>query len=278
MNTFFVRHLILKEVRYQRARLLLIWLMVYLLPLTNFFQNEHFNELAATFKSGMIILLGLLIVLTWVSSILLDPTYGSDRFLTTRPLKWKLLLVSEILFVGLLLWIRVIIFRLAILWATHVQLSYQDQAFYIFESTLFFLAAAAPFVLTALFFRRLIAVILFIGGSVIVGYIFGILWSVGCDTFNLNSVCLPPTVAGAPDGDPHLAVSLRISSFLVVCAILAVTMVPVAMLRYWKPALPVPLTVVFAGLFLCLAYDTYWPYALTQIASDQTPSPRELAS
>jgi hypothetical protein len=78
-----------------------------------------------------------------------------------------------------------------------------------------------------------------------------------------------------PD-DARMSLSLRISSFIVVCTILAVTMVPVGILRYWKPSIPVPLTLVFAGGFLSLVYGFYWPYQLDQFASDQPSLPGEL--
>jgi len=278
MNYFLIRHLILKDVHHQRIRVVLIWLMAYLLPLTNLFQNEHLNDLVAVSKTGMAIVFFLLIVLTWVSAILLDPTCGSNRFLTTRPIKWTTLLASKVLFVLLFLWVPIAIFRLLIIWTAGVQLSFPDQALYLFESTLLLSAIASLFVLPALFFQRLTTIILTIVGCVFFGYIFSIFWSVVWSTLNFDSVFLSPSPPGAPDVDPRLALSLRISSFLVVCTILALTMVPVGILRYWKPSLAVPLTLVFAGFFLSLTYAMYWPYQLDQFASDEATMPKDLPS
>jgi hypothetical protein len=278
MNFSLIRHLILKDVRNQRVRLILIWLMAYLLPLTNLFQNRYLNDLVAASKTGMIILFCLLIILAWVSAILLDPTCGSNRFLTTRPIKWTTLLASKILFVLMFLWVPVVIFRLAIVWTAGVQLSFADQALYLFETTLLLSAVASIFVLPALFFQRLTTIILFIVGCVFFGYILSIFGSVVWSTLSPDSVFLSPQSSGVPDVDPRYSLSLRISSFLVVCTILALTIVPVGILRYWKPSLAVPITVVFAGIFLSLTYASYWPYQLDQFASDEPAAPGELPS
>ena len=278
MNYLFIRHLILKDVRHQRIRLMLIWLMAFLLPSTNLLQNAPLNDLVATFKVGIAILFFLLIVLTWVSAILLDPTCGSDRFLATRPISWTALLTSKALFVLLFLWVPIVIFRLLNVWADGVPLSFLDQAFYLFESALLFSAVASFFVLPALFFRRLTTVILTLVGCAFFCYIFSIFWSEMWSTFNLDSVFMLSAPVGGADIDPQLSFSLRVSSFLAVFAVLGLTMVPVGVLRTWKPAIAIPATVVFAGFFLSLVYAFYWPYQLDQFASDEPAIPRELPS
>jgi hypothetical protein len=275
MKLHLLRHLVLKDVRHQGARLVLIWLMAYFLPLSNLFFLQPQDDLFAVAKSGVILLFCLLLLLSGVSAVLLDPTSGSDRFLLTRPVGWATLLLSKILFVLLFLWIPVVIFRLGIVWTAGVPLSYPDQAIYIFETTLFLSALASLVVLPAFFFRRLTTVILTLVGFFVGGYILALVWSEIWNEFNLNSVFLSPSAAQPNSYDPRPDISLRISSFLVVCGVILGTMVTVGILRYWKPTLAIPVTLVFAGLFLSLTYWSFWSYPLDQFASDAPVEPVE---
>jgi hypothetical protein len=277
MNFLLIRHLILKEIRYQRIRLILIWLMAYLLPLANFFQDQYFYPLVDIFKTSLIVVLAITILLTWVSSIFLDPTFGSDRFLTTRPIRWTTLLASKVVFVLLFLWIPALIFRLLIVWTAGVRLSFLDQSIYLFETTLFFFAAASLIVIPALFFRRLTTLLLFIVGFVFSGYLLLLLSGVIWDALDLNTFFLLSRPYGT-DPNPQLTLSLLVSGFMVACLITATTIVPVAILRYWKPSIAIPFTVTFAGFLLALVYGTTWPYSFDQLASDAPLEPDELPS
>jgi len=280
MNYLLIRHLILKDVRHQRIRLLLIWLMALLLPLINFYyyQDEHLNDLLTVTEGGMLLLFCFLIIFSGVSTILLDPTCGSARFLTTRPIKWTVLLASKVLFVLLFLWLPIVILRLATIYIIGVYLSFADQALHLLEITVFVAAAAAIFVLPALFFQRLTTVILTIVGCILFGYIFAILGSVVWSALSLDTLFAFPTSAGASGINPHLYQSLRISSYLVICAIMALTIIPVSILRYWKPSLAIPVTLVFAGFYLCGMCALLWTYPLDQCFSDAPKPSDELPS
>jgi len=271
MNFATVRHLVLKDVRHQRIRLLLIWLAAFFVPLTNFFQDERLMPLMVTVKLGVVFCFYLLIIFTLVSVILLDPTCGSSRFLKTRPIEWPAMLASKMLFVLVFLYSPIFIFRLVTIWISGVHLSLADQGLCALEMALIASGVAALFVFPALFFQRMATVIMVIVGCVAGTYVLVIFFGVLANTLGFGGRDLQAYGLFMSPEENHA--SVLVSGFLLVCTVLGLTIIPVALLRYWRPDVAIPFTLVCGGFFLSFVYFCYVPFLVDQFFSDYIAPP-----
>jgi hypothetical protein len=272
MNFAILRHLVLKDVRHQRIRLILIWTIASLVPLTNFLQDEHLLPFLSVVKIGVIGFFYLLLLFSLISVILLDPTCGTTRFLKTRPVDWRTLAASKATFVLLFLYAPLFVFRLMTIWTSDVHLSLADQALCLLELTIIAGGVTAPLVFPAFFFQRLTTVIMVVAGSAIGVYLLALFIAAlgayaGFSDQDMQALGL--TISRQENGNSAL-----VSGFLLACIVLGVTVIVVSILRYWRPAVAIPLTLVCGGFFLALVYFFYVPWLIDKVVSDYAPPPK----
>jgi len=262
-----VWHLLLKDLRYQRGWLALLWflavLLPFLAPLTVYDPagtSSAMNPSLIGAAGGFDFLLGLILIRV----IQLDPPGRSVHFLATRPVSWQAILGGKIVFASLFLIVPVWIAKLGTVYLARIPFNSLDVVLCLIEITIEAGALLAVVVAFALFIRSLPLVFLSLLGYLLLGLVASTIWS----DYSAHSHTLPRYVDS----------TLNACRFLVWGLAFIVTVRVAALVRYrTKTAVP-PLVILIAGFAFSWIVSAYWPYDLSRFFSDQPSTVAEVAS
>ena len=260
-----ILHLLLKDLRFQRGWLALLWLLALLLPISAGYispgpvgTNSFIIGATGGFEFIYVVIL--------LRIIQLDYPGRGTHFLATRPVDWFSILACKVLFAGAFLVVPNWIATLGTMYALGIQFNLLDQALFLIEVTISTAALFAVVAVPAFFLRKLTSVIMtIVGGAILIGI--GSL--VFADYVRRTSVTPPPNPT-------EFSEQLKNCQWLMFHLGLAFTGAVVALFCYCKRPLRESFIALGSGVFLSLMLWLYWPINLSVIFSDQPPRVTDL--
>ncbi len=243
-----IRHLLAKDFRHQRLWILLVWILAISLPFIarhDAASDIHGSTPLMTLSTGALLLL---LAFVLVRLIRLDAPGRDFHFLATRPVPWRPLLVSKIIFTALFLVVPVLVARWGAIPLLDIPVTGMDIFLYLVETAIYLGAALAVVLVFSLFLRHLAVIFAAILGTAIL-ITLGNAWLHERDLHNGASLRLIDS-------------SLQSSCFLVFCLALSITIGLVTWLRYRSKSLLPPLSLLVVGLTCSLLLKSFWPWHL----------------
>ena len=172
MNTAaLTRHLLLKDLRYQRGWIVLLWLVASMLPRAICFaeglgRNESVY-LITSLCGGRV----WLIMLGLIRIIRIDAPGREFHFLATRPVPWRVLLAGKGLFIAMFLLLPVWLVKIAVVHVVKIPVNFLDVVLLLAQNAICVGAFFAVVILFSLFLRSMPAIFAaMIGAAVVVAY------------------------------------------------------------------------------------------------------------
>ena len=254
------RHLLIKDLRYQRGWLALFWLFALALPFIPHPQRAEFDHKITIATTGFL-LLGVFVL---VRLIHLDAPGRNFRFLATKPVSWRTLPGSKMIFAFACLLVPVWIAKLGVIGLAGIRVNRVDVASLLLENSVQVGAIIAAVALFAIFIRSTAGVFAAMCASAVL-----VFFGEAFFTERARDVQFMP--------EP-VDVTLSDSRRLVFCLGVIVTAGLVTLFRYRQKALLKPLCALAAGLAVSLAGANYWPYNLSTLFPDKPQGAAELSA
>jgi hypothetical protein len=253
-----IRHLLLKDLRFQRRWLALLWLLALLLPMG-----------AGSISSGLVgtnaFMIGatggfeFVYIVILIRIIQLDPPRRSIHFLATRPVDRFALFTSKVLFAAAFLLVPIWIETLGTMYALGMQFNLLDQMLFLIEVTISTAALFTVVAVPAFLLRKLTSVMMTIAGGAV---LIGVASLVFADYVRRTSVTPPPNPT-------EFSYQLEHCRWLMSNMALAFSGSIVALFCYGKRPLRESIFALGGGLFLSLMLWLYWPINLSVFFSDR---------
>ena len=254
MNSFaLIRHLLAKDIRHQRALLICIWAYALLMPMLP--QLYEFHN-GTQFQSFYLHPLYALLMIVTIRTLQLDPPGRIIHFLATRPVSGLTVAAAKALFLGLLLFLPLLVAKLETVGMLQVSFGPLDLVCFLVETAIVAGAFFAVVALPALFLRKLAAALLVLVFST-VGFVFAYLVF-----FNrVRSVFAQADYVPEPQ--------LGACQWLMFELGLAVTLLLGAVVFYRHKAWPAAVALFVPGFLASVALLFYWPVRLDEIVSGE---------